>query len=107
MRTVVVAPWNCSIQMGHEWLEEAQYNGYLRGMPIYEFHCEGCGKDSEVLVRSTLWKGTSCPHCGSAKVNKKLSMFASSSGTSGGEGPSCSGQPSSCGLCGTGKPHSH
>ena len=22
-------------------------------MPIYEFHCEKCGKDSEILVRSS------------------------------------------------------
>ena len=56
-------------------------------MPIYEFHCNSCRKDSEILVRSTDWKGTKCPHCGSAKLAKKLSVFASSSGgsDSGGE----------------------
>jgi hypothetical protein len=25
----------------------------------------------------------------------------------GGSEPSCTGKPSSCGMCGTGKPHSH
>ena len=47
-------------------------------MPIYEFHCESCSKDSEVLVRATDWKDSTCPHCGSKKLTKKLSTFASS-----------------------------
>ena len=75
-------------------------------MPIYEFHCNGCDKDSEVLVRSSKWEGTPCPHCGSKKLQKKLSVFASSMA---GEtaAPVCTGTPRSCGMCGTGKPHSH
>ncbi|MSU61891.1 MAG: zinc ribbon domain-containing protein [Pedosphaera sp.] len=76
-------------------------------MPIYEFHCSDCDKDSEVLVRSSDWKGTSCPKCGSTKLQKKLSVFASSSAGGGDDGPACSGKPSSCGRCGTGVPHSH
>ena len=74
-------------------------------MPIYEFHCEQCAKDSEVLVRSAKWEGTPCPHCGSRKLSKKLSVFASS--TAGATAPSCTGTPRSCGMCGTGRPHSH
>jgi putative FmdB family regulatory protein len=75
-------------------------------MPIYEFHCEKCAQDSEILVRSSDWQGTQCPNCGSTKLAKKFSVFASSvSGE--GAAPSCSGVPSSCGMCGTGKPHSH
>ncbi|MDR3458717.1 MAG: zinc ribbon domain-containing protein [Verrucomicrobiae bacterium] len=46
-------------------------------MPIYEFHCEQCERDSEILVRSADWKGTKCPHCGSSKLDKKFSTFAS------------------------------
>ena len=45
-------------------------------MPIYEFHCEKCGRDSELLVRSTDWKNSECPHCGSKKLSKKFSTFA-------------------------------
>jgi putative FmdB family regulatory protein len=45
-------------------------------MPIYEFHCKKCGRDSEILVRSSNWSGTKCPHCGSATLDKKLSNFA-------------------------------
>ncbi|HEY0457487.1 MAG TPA: zinc ribbon domain-containing protein [Verrucomicrobiae bacterium] len=75
-------------------------------MPLYEFHCDKCERDSEVLVRSTKWEGTPCPHCGSKKLQKKLSIFASSNGGEA-DAPSCSGTPKSCGMCGTGKPHSH
>ena len=75
-------------------------------MPIYEFHCAKCEKDSEVLVRSSDWKGTKCPHCGSVALTKKLSVFASASADASAE-PSCTGNPGSCGMCGTGRPHSH
>ncbi|SPE56345.1 Regulatory protein, FmdB family [Verrucomicrobia bacterium] len=76
-------------------------------MPIYEFHCEKCEKDSEVLVRSSDWKGTTCPHCGSKRLDKKLSVFASANGgENAGEG-SCSGNPGSCRTCCGGGPHHH
>jgi len=68
-------------------------------MPIYEFHCEKCRKDSEILLRTKDWKGTKCPHCGSAKLTKKLSTFAAAGGSAE-DGPSCSGDPGSCGRCG-------
>ena len=77
-------------------------------MPIYEFHCDDCGRDSEVLVRSSRWEGTPCPQCGSTRLAKKFSTFAASvAGGGGNDAPACSGVPSSCGMCGTGKPHSH
>ncbi|MBI3878709.1 MAG: zinc ribbon domain-containing protein [Verrucomicrobia bacterium] len=76
-------------------------------MPIYEFHCDDCEQDSEVLVRSSDWKGTQCPACGSTRLQKKFSTFASSSAGGAAEAPACSGQPRSCGMCGTGRPHSH
>jgi len=76
-------------------------------MPIYEFHCEGCTKDSEMLVRSSDWQGTKCPHCGSPKLSKKFSVFASSAAgeTSAPSAPSC-GMSGGCG-CGRGGPHRH
>ena len=55
-------------------------------MPIYEFHCGQCERDSEILVRSTDWKNAECPHCGSKKLAKKFSTFASAS--AGGAAPS-------------------
>ncbi|MBM3882642.1 MAG: zinc ribbon domain-containing protein [Verrucomicrobia bacterium] len=75
-------------------------------MPIYEFHCSACDKESEVLVRSTEWQGTRCPHCGSPRLVKKLSVFASTGGGAE-EPPGCTGNPSSCGMCCAGRPHSH
>jgi hypothetical protein len=38
-------------------------------------------------------------------LTKKLSVFASN--VAGQTSESCSGNPGSCGMCGTGKPHSH
>jgi len=83
--------------------------GYLLAMPIYEFHCEKCGKDNEVLVRSSDWKGTLCPSCGSTRLQKKLSVFASSTAsTSGGDSaPACSLGGGGCGSCCGGGPHRH
>src|SRR5690348_14490116 len=69
---------------------------YFRYMPIYEFHCEKCGKDSEVLVRSSDWKGTECPKCGSTKLEKKFSVFASSN-AEGGASPSPKRSGGGCG----------
>jgi len=78
-------------------------------MPIYEFHCAKCGEDSEVLVRSSNWEGTPCPHCGSKKLSKKLSVFASSAPDSGGTAPACGMQGGGGGCCGcaAGRPHKH
>lgn len=77
-------------------------------MPIYEFYCGSCRKESEILVRSSQWEGTACPHCGSKKLSKKLSVFASNS-TGGSEGPACAmggKRGPGCGCCGGG-PHRH
>jgi putative FmdB family regulatory protein len=74
-------------------------------MPIYEFHCEKCERDSEILVRSADWRGTKCPHCGSSKLDKKFSTFASAGG--GSDSPACeSGGKRSGGCCG-GSCHGH
>ncbi|HIG27546.1 MAG TPA: zinc ribbon domain-containing protein [Verrucomicrobiales bacterium] len=71
-------------------------------MPIYEFNCNDCHRESEVLVASTRWQGTQCPHCGSTEIQKKLSVFATHGGDGGSsdfEMPPCTGQPGSCGRC--------
>jgi putative FmdB family regulatory protein len=70
-------------------------------MPFYEFTCQDCKKDSEILVRSMQWSGTSCPHCHSIKLEKKLSVFAAvgSQYATAADLPPCSGVPTSCGRC--------
>ena len=67
-------------------------------MPIYEFYCGKCDQDSEILVRSADWSGAKCPHCGSTKLDKKFSTFASANAgesapakKSGGGGHHCCG----------------
>jgi putative FmdB family regulatory protein len=67
-------------------------------MPIYEFVCGQCEKESEILVRSSRWKGTPCPHCGSKKLNKKLSVFATSGGHSHETVHPCGRNPETCGC---------
>lgn len=59
-------------------------------MPIYEFHCKKCQHDSELIVSSSNWKGTKCPHCGSESLDKKLSVFAAKSENNGGMGDAAS-----------------
>jgi putative FmdB family regulatory protein len=76
-------------------------------MPIYEFHCQKCGADSELLIRSSRWKGTPCPKCGSTKLAKKLSVFASSVGGQTAGPASCGGGHGCCGKCHTGGHHRH
>jgi putative FmdB family regulatory protein len=72
-------------------------------MPIYEFQCKHCSRESEILVRTTDWKGAKCPHCGSDKLAKKLSVFAAATGETGGDdAPACTGNPSGCGRCAPG-----
>lgn len=74
-------------------------------MPLYEFHCQDCGKDFEALTRSSDWRGTTCPSCQSTRLVKKLSIFSAPSGGSevgAGDscGPSCGLSDSGGGCCG-------
>jgi putative FmdB family regulatory protein len=73
-------------------------------MPIYEYSCAKCEHHFEELVFSQREKVT-CPECGSAKVERALSVFSYSSGgsyrSSAGDGcGSC--HKSSCAGCGSG-----
>jgi putative FmdB family regulatory protein len=71
-------------------------------MPILACRCAACGKDFEFL---SLGAGDppTCPECRGRDVVRKLTTFAVASGPSAAEaGPSCSGDPGSCGRCGGG-----
>lgn len=58
----------------------------MQPMPIYEFQCQKCRKEFEVLFRSRDEKlKISCPACKSRKTRKMLSAFA--------------GGKSGCGSC--------
>ena len=71
-------------------------------MPIYEFHCADCERNSELLVKSRDWSDEACPHCGSDQLVKQLSTFAPATAEGGGEAPlppQCTGNPGACGMC--------
>jgi putative FmdB family regulatory protein len=70
-------------------------------MPIYEYACQSCQNEFELLVGPSSGK-PSCPDCGSRKVQKKFSTFSAHQPA--GSTPACAegacpggGHPSACG----------
>ena len=45
-------------------------------MPIYDFHCRGCGHEFEALVRPQDQNAATCPSCQSVDLERLLSSFA-------------------------------
>jgi len=43
-------------------------------MPIYEYHCESCGSDFEVMQRITEPPVETCENCGAGPVHKLISQ---------------------------------
>lgn len=43
-------------------------------MPLYEYHCQACGRDFETLVRSG--STPACPQCRSTALEKIVSRIA-------------------------------
>lgn len=65
-------------------------------MPLYEYHCQQCDGSFELLrPMNADDSGIRCPHCGSEKVERELSAFASFS-----PGGSPNPAPSSGSGCG-------
>jgi putative FmdB family regulatory protein len=50
-------------------------------MPLYEYTCDHCDADFELLIRSASDK-PACPTCGTAKITKLLSVPAAHSANS-------------------------
>jgi len=47
-------------------------------MPMYEYRCEGCGEEFEIVQpMSARAEDTVCPHCRAKKAVRLLSAFAS------------------------------
>lgn len=60
-------------------------------MPIYEYACQDCGQEFELLVRSDTVPA--CPQCHTTHLEKKLSVFSPSV-------PSAAAPaPMTCGAC--------
>ena len=68
------------------------------GMPIFEYHCNGCGTNFEDLVLSAEERATpaSCSDCGSDSVVKLFSSFAAQTSSATNVGP-CANQAG--GVC--------
>ena len=45
-------------------------------MPIYEYQCQSCGQETEVLQKISDEPLLDCPHCGEAALKKKVSAVA-------------------------------
>ncbi len=64
-------------------------------MPIYEYVCNQCGHQFELLVRSQEEK-LACPECGRSRLTKLLSVPAAHTGSS---QPACPAREmGSCGV---------
>ena len=71
-------------------------------MPIYEYKCDKCGKEFEMMTISMSEKVNAvCPKCKSKKTSKMMSRFGQGKYTalvSGGSGVSSAGS-SGCSSC--------
>jgi len=61
-------------------------------MPIYEYRCSSCGSEFEKLVRAS--DMPKCPSCQGEKLEKKLSVFSTSSQQAG-----SGALPEACASC--------
>ena len=53
-------------------------------MPIYEYKCQKCGEEFELLRNmSDSDKGITCPKCGEKSPKRVLSVFGTTSSNSG------------------------
>ena len=48
-------------------------------MPLYDYHCETCGKDLEILMNGNA-EPPNCSYCGGANLKKLISAHSSLSG---------------------------
>ena len=74
-------------------------------MPLYEYHCEKCDANVELLVRSAEQK-LECPECGGTRLTKLLSVVSGHVAAGGGAcrstpPPAGCGRPQ-CGMGGCG-----
>lgn len=63
-------------------------------MPVYEFHCPGCGRRFETLIRSG--QEPECPDCGARNLERLLSIPAPPAGANRMPDVSGLGPPGGC-----------
>jgi len=65
-------------------------------MPIYEYHCQSCGEQVEILVRSGMSAPPTCPNCGSTQLQRLLSAPHVMTGKSRPPGRTCCDREERC-----------
>ena len=65
-------------------------------MPIYEFKCHNCGKQSEILSLSPEGKSFLCPKCGSQNMERLISSSYLMKASSRNPGQTCCGREERC-----------
>ena len=65
-------------------------------MPLYEYACQTCETQFEVLVRAS--ETPECPACHGTALERRLSVFAAH--TASGSAPARMTSAGSCGRCG-------
>jgi len=69
---------------------------------MYEYHCQACEQSFDQMVSMNARDAKiTCPHCGSKKTGRKLSVVAVGAG--GGKPESNGGGHVHSGMCGCGK----
>ncbi len=70
-------------------------------MPIYEYACQDCQHNVELLIRSD--EKPACPHCQSVCLQRKLSLFAAPASGAGNKKSATEFPAGGCGRpqCGT------
>ena len=63
-------------------------------MPLFEYSCNACTTQFEVLVRAS--ETPQCPSCQSTSLERKLSTFAARTSAA----PVRTSGPAACGSCG-------
>ncbi|MFP4281832.1 MAG: FmdB family zinc ribbon protein [Opitutales bacterium] len=74
-------------------------------MPLYEFQCEACDHEFEVLTRAG--QAPACPACDATALRKKWSTFAAQGGENTPSAPDPGHRQShgaGCGCCGGAAP---
>jgi putative FmdB family regulatory protein len=75
-------------------------------MPIYEYACQDCRHEFEMLVRSSPQTGQpqawqpECPRCHSVQLVRKLSVFATAAPGAARAPALADGPAAACGTCG-------
>ncbi len=71
-------------------------------MPVYEYRCQSCKSDFELLELAGREVKKACPACGSQDILQKFSVFSAreSSGPSPFGGGNNGGPAGDCGRCG-------